>query len=142
MKFDHIGIQVRQLDACIPWYSAVFKTARNWTLREFSPLTLRRLPGIIVLTEIQSDEIKLHLFERKALVASDDRATKFQHVAITVAQEARLAELQRLALSANERLGLLSEVSEIVWDKNGVGSLYLADPEGNEFEITHYRHGC
>ncbi|WP_133650338.1 VOC family protein [Paraburkholderia flava] len=139
MKFDHVGIQVRQLDTCISWYKAVFNAAQNWTLTEFSHLTLRRLPGITVLTEIQSDEIKLHLFERSELTLSGDRITKFQHIAINVAREARLEELQQLASVANKRFGLLSEISEIVWDKNGVGSLYLADPEGNEFEITHSR---
>jgi catechol 2,3-dioxygenase-like lactoylglutathione lyase family enzyme len=139
MKFDHVGIQVCKLDECIPWYKAVFNAKEVWTLREFSELTLRRLPGIIALTEIQSNEIKLHLFERGKLISSDDRITKFQHVAINVERKGRLYDLQQLAFSTNERLGLSSEVSEIVWDKNGVGSLYLADPDGNEFEITHYR---
>jgi catechol-2,3-dioxygenase len=142
MKFDHVGIQVQQLDACIPWYKAVFNGVQNWTLTDFSYLTLRRLPGITVLTEIQSDEIKLHLFERSELSRPGDRITKFQHVAINVAQETRLAELQQIASVVNDRLGLSGEVSEIVWDKNGVGSLYLTDPEGNEFEITHYRERC
>lgn len=141
MKFDHVGIQVQHLDACIPWYKAVFNAVQTWTLTEFSSLTLDRLPGITVLTEMQSDEIKLHLFERNGLTQSSDRMTKFQHVALSVAKEPRLSELQRLASAANERLGLSSDVSEIVWDKNDVGSLYLADPEGNEFEITHNRRG-
>ena len=139
----HIAIQTSDLDNAADWYEAFLGGQRAWTLSEFAPLTQSRLPGIRRLSELVVGEIRLHLFEREGRPAARPResVTAFQHIGMSVDDEAALAALRarwiELFESGRFVFALVEPPTEIVTDADGVQSFYAYDVNGLEFEFTY-----
>jgi catechol 2,3-dioxygenase-like lactoylglutathione lyase family enzyme len=145
-QFHHIGIQTSDLDNSVRWYEDFFRCEQVWTLRRFSELTRRRLPGINALTEVVIGSVRIHLFERPGR-ASDpaESAIQFQHFCFRVDATEDLAVLRRrwteLYDSGRYSFALDDQPTEIVVDEDGVQSFYAYDVNGLEFEFASMPSG-
>ncbi|PXX56278.1 catechol 2,3-dioxygenase-like lactoylglutathione lyase family enzyme [Nocardia tenerifensis] len=143
ISFHHIAIQTRDLDNCLAWYRDYFGVEEKWTLDEFSPLTLSRLPGITRLTEVRVGDVRLHLFERADLVYDPvaERAAQFQHVCVATESPQELSVRRdrwiEVFESKNYAFARPDQPTEIVVDDEGIQSFYLFDVNGLEFEFTY-----
>lgn len=142
-SFHHVGVQTGDLANSVRWYEEFFGCRPAWSLSTFSPLTLRRLPGIRRLVEMVAGDVRVHLFERDGRAADEpgESLTRFQHVCLSVVDPADLETLRlrwielydsgRFTFARDER------PTEIVVDDDGVRSFYALDVNGLEFEFTH-----
>jgi catechol 2,3-dioxygenase-like lactoylglutathione lyase family enzyme len=142
LAFHHIGVQAADLKASVEWYSSFFGARITWTLEDFSPLTLSRLPGITRLVEMVSGPLRFHLFARDGVAADPPGGgqTQYQHVCVAVDSSTRLGEWRERWFDA-ARCGQYDftaqhEPTAIVVD-DGVSSFYCLDPNGLEFEFTY-----
>lgn len=150
MQLHHVGIQTASanFDSTLQWYAQLFERGSvNWTLDCFSNLTQSRLPGISRLVEFQIDGLRLHIFDRDDGVDRPlgARWPQFQHVGIAVSSADELhryrdrwIELSRSGQFSSSRW---SAPSEVVFDVEGVGSLYVQDVNGLEIEFTYVPDG-
>lgn len=141
--FHHVGVQVGDLEASIAWYTKFFGAEISWTLKDFSPLSLTRLPGMTQLVELVSGPLRFHLFERDGVDGALPAVTavQFQHLCIDVESPLDLIRWRRRWFTATPGAGtnLAAELlpTEIVVDDVGVESFYCLDPDGLEFEFTY-----
>jgi catechol 2,3-dioxygenase-like lactoylglutathione lyase family enzyme len=149
--FHHIGVQTTDLDNCVSWYRDFFGARPVWTLAQFSELTIKRLPGIVRLSEMALGNMRLHLFERTAegtgqgIQDPSSVAHQFQHLCFQVASSAELARWQQrwrlLYESGRYVFALPEEPTRIVRDSDGVESFYCLDVNGLEYEFTYVPDG-
>ncbi|WP_339386366.1 VOC family protein [Vibrio caribbeanicus] len=138
MKIDHVGIQVKSLENSINWYKYVFSGEISWELESFSELTTSRLPNILKLVEIKSDDLKIHLFESKDISDSSNNRSQIQHTAIELDSKEKMKSIIDRVRELNVERSVNS-ISDIVTDSSNVSSCYFTDPEGNEFELVVYQ---
>ena len=143
MLVHHIGVQTADIDATLEWYAQFFEGGKkNWTLDRFSKLTLSRLPGISRLVEFQIDGVRFHFYDREG-IDQDPRVPgpEFQHCGLAVASADELTRYRErwfeLARSGRFTAPHWSDPSEVVFDEDGVGSLYVEDINGLEIELTY-----
>jgi catechol 2,3-dioxygenase-like lactoylglutathione lyase family enzyme len=141
-RFHHVGIQTNDLDNSVRWYTDFHGAEPVWTLKEFSELTRRRLPGIRELTEMSLGRVRVHLFERAGRPFDPaESAVGFQHFCFDVGAPQDLDAIRRrwieLYRSGRYTFALDKQPSEIVTDDDGVQSFYAYDVNGLEFEFTY-----
>ena len=144
MKLHHVAVQTADLDNTSRWYRDFFEGCRvNWQLEEFSELTESRLPGIVRMAELEVDGLRFHVTERSGVRAADGdpRTPVFQHCGLFVDDVDALTRARERWIALYEsndyRFERPDRPSEIVFDSDGVGSLYVLDPNGLEFELTY-----
>ena len=143
MQVHHIGVQTADIDATLDWYSQFFEGGKeNWTLDRFSKLTLSRLPGISRLVEFQIDAVRFHFYDREGIdQAPRVPGPEFQHCGLIVASADELPRYRErwFELARNGRFTVphWSDPSDVVFDGDGVGSLYVEDVNGLEIEFTY-----
>jgi catechol 2,3-dioxygenase-like lactoylglutathione lyase family enzyme len=144
MNLHHVAVQTADLENSTRWYRDFFEGCKlNWELDEFSELTRSRLPGIQRMVELQVGTLRFHVTERSDVQAADgDPPTAlFQHCGLLVSDIDDLARLRArwIALyeSSDYAFARPDPPSEVVFDADGVGSLYVLDPNGLEFEFTY-----
>jgi catechol 2,3-dioxygenase-like lactoylglutathione lyase family enzyme len=143
IRFHHIGVQTADIDGTVRWYSEFFDGGNvNWTLDEFSELTRSRLPGISRLVEFQVGGVRIHVYDRSGIDGrSRPPVASFQHCGLTVATAEELYDYRQrwyeLARSGRFPTARWAEPSEVVFDSDGVGSLYVEDPNALEIELTY-----
>lgn len=143
MHVHHIGVQTADIDATLEWYTEFFQRGTtNWTLDRFSELTRSRLPGISRLVEFQIDNVRFHFYDREH-IDQDARVPgpMFQHCGLAVPSADALPRYRQrwfeVARSGRFTAPLWSDPSEVVFDQDGVGSLYVEDINGLEIELTY-----
>ncbi|NER23658.1 MAG: VOC family protein [Symploca sp. SIO1C2] len=137
-----MGIQTDDLENTVKWYKDFFSCEQNWTLAEFSDLTLKRLPSITQLVELQTGNFKFHIFDINSQhVAVPNNAIQYQHFCLQVSEKNQLEELKNRWFSLYEsgfyKFKLNDPATDIVTDKDGVSSFYFYDVNGLEFEAMY-----
>lgn len=140
MKLDHVGVQLKNLEANLDWYQYVFNCQRSWELDTFNATTLSRLPGIKRLVELKNHDLKLHLFERDALTPASNVRSQFQHTAIEVSSKQMIEQIVE-RVRQTKLSQCIDSISDIVTDSDQMTCCYFLDPEGNEYELVAYE-GC
>lgn len=140
-RFHHVGIQTVDLDNCVRWYQKLLGCRQSWTLDRFSSLTRSRLPGIIRLTELVLDDLRIHVFERPGQAVEPERsAVAFQHVCLAAGSPEDLLALRQrcfeLRAGGSFTYAIDQDPTEIVVDVDGVHSFYVFDVNGLELEFT------
>lgn len=141
-KFDHIAIQTDDFENTVTWYKEFFLCEQKWTLTKFSELTLKRLPSITKLVELQTGNFRFHIFDVKndnKSVPND--ALQYQHFCVQVPKIGQLEELRNRWLNLYES-GLYTfkkddPLTDIVTDKDGISVFYCYDVNGLEIEIMY-----
>lgn len=147
MHLHHIGVQTADIDATLRWYAEFFEGGTvNWTLDRFSDLTRSRVPGISRLIEFQIDGLRFHIFDRAGIDRhSGVPGPEFQHCGLAVSSADELHRYRdrwfELARSGRFASPRWSDPSDVVFDDDGVGSLYLEDFNGLEIELTYVPDG-
>ncbi|MEU5159469.1 VOC family protein [Streptomyces sp. NPDC020875] len=146
-RLHHIAVQTADLANSVDWYREYFGCRPTWSTDVFSPLTRERLPGIVVMAEVEAAGMRFHLFEYAGTDGRrqpPDRA-RFQHVCLATESSAELRERRAhwLAVRDSGRFVFAhdEEPTEIVVDDDGVESFYFLDVNGLEFEFTHVPEG-
>ena len=143
MDLHHVGVQTDDLTGTVQWYSDFFDGSRlNWRLDEFSDLTTSRLPGISQLIELQIGSVRFHIYDRAELDPDHTMLVPcFQHCGLTVESPDELTMYRErwyeLAGSGRHNCARAAEPSDVVFDGDGVGSLYVEDINGLELELTY-----
>lgn len=139
--FHHVGIQTRDLDNALAWYTDFLGAEVVWQLTTFSDLTVRRLPGITRLAEIRAGELRLHLFERGTNATPAPQTSQFQHLCLSVGGvdelKAYRARWQTVQETGKYTFAIEDPPTEIVDDDDGVHSFYALDTDGLELEFTY-----
>ncbi|MER5218541.1 VOC family protein [Streptomyces sp. NPDC002838] len=144
----HVAVQTHDLDNSLDWYRSFFNATSNWTLDRFSELTRERLPGITRLTEVELQNLRLHLFERPAAtpVSEAAEAMQFQHICLVLdSHEEMVAWRQKwfaLRDGGEFRFASGEEPTDIVVDDDGMESFYFRDVNGLEFEFSWFPKGA
>ena len=141
-KFDHIAIQTDDFENTVRWYKNFFSCEENWTLTSFSDLTLKRLPSITKIVELQVGSLKFHIFDingDNSTVTSN--AIQYQHVCVEVPDIDRLKEIRNRWLNLYQsgiyKFKKNEFATDIVTDKDGISVFYCFDVNGLEFEVMH-----
>lgn len=140
----HIAIETADLDNSAAWYRAFFDGCEHrWDLDQFSDLTRSRLPGIRRMVELQADDVRFHIMESTTVSGHSQAEVlpSFQHCGMLVSSVGDLERLRRrwtqLYDSGEYVFARADPPSDVVFDGDGVGSLYVLDPNGLEFEFTY-----
>lgn len=147
LRAHHVGVQTADLDNSIRWYTEFFGARVAWELDRFSDLTLSRLPGIRRLVEMSMDGLCVHLIDRAGHTGQLPPADgyQFQHVCLQLGDADQLTVLREhwieLYESGRFSFARTDPPTDIVVDADGVSSLYLFDPNGLEYELTHVPGG-
>jgi catechol 2,3-dioxygenase-like lactoylglutathione lyase family enzyme len=142
LEIDHLAVQTANMDACVRWYKEFFGCTESWTMEEFAPLSHKRLPGLLRVTELATPSLKFHIFTRRhgQHEPSVAEANQFQHVCVRVDSPAQLRRWRDrwfALLPAYRGLFAVAEpASEIDIDARGVHSFYARDINGLEYEFT------
>ena len=141
MLFNHVAIQVNDLENTLSWYQYFFKCKINWELTKFSQLTIQRLPGIRKIIEIENDFFRFHLFDRINTSPIERNCIQYQHICFSVDNPIKIdkikKEWQELFDSKKFRFADNSHITDKIVDGKGVESLYFTDVNGLEFEVTY-----
>lgn len=145
-RLHHVAIQTRDLRNCAAWYRSFLDLRENWTTSVFSETTLCRLPGIVRLTEVGSDVLRLHIFELADATPGDrSRRGQFQHVCLAVAAATELRRIRQrwieLFESGTYRFSHREHPTEIAVDDTGTENFYCLDVDGLELEFAYERGG-
>ncbi|MCA2809718.1 MULTISPECIES: VOC family protein [Cyanophyceae] len=142
LKFDHVAIQTHDIENTVKWYKEFFNCQENWALNKFSPLTIKRLPSITQLVELQVGNFRLHIFDIK----DDDgivpnNVLQYQHFCIEVLTLNELEDLRsrycEIYQSGRYEFRKNEPATDLVIDDDGMTSFYCYDINGLEFEITY-----
>nr|ACN39745.1 SibV [Streptosporangium sibiricum] len=147
LRAHHVGVQTADLDNSVRWYTEFFGARVAWELDRFSDLTLSRLPGIRRLVEVSMEGLCVHLIDRAGHTGQLPPAEgyQFQHVCLQVSEPEQLEVLRdhwiELYESGRFSFARTDPPTDIVVDADGVSSVYLFDPNGLEYELTHVPDG-
>lgn len=150
MKLHHVAYQVEDLALTVKWYNEMFGAKENWKMEGgFSDTTLKRLPNIKTLVELQAGEVRWHIFDRGSVVSPLLRPTQqpeYQHVCIGVSQIEELEvfrqKWQELYFNFKEQYQKMATApaqlcSNIIVEDNGSAEFYCLDPNGLEIEMFY-----
>lgn len=144
LELHHVAVQTADMDNTARWYRDFFDDCEsNWELEEFSELTRSRLPGVRRMIELQVGALRFHVTERSGVRAlyGEAPAALFQHCGLLVSGVDDLSRLRdkwvALFQSGDYEFERPDPPSEVAFDADGVGSLYVLDPNGLEFEFTY-----
>lgn len=140
IRFHHVALPCRDLPTTISWYHDLLGCEPAWETSEFAVSTRQRIPGITRMAELRLAGLRLHIYETR----QPDPPAAGQHFCLAVPDaEALSAVRQRAALLAGAPLRISAPPDaarggwpEVVIDADGVRSIYLTDPDANEFEVT------
>ena len=124
-RLDHVGFTARDVEALARWYEMVFGMTRVHA--DAWPDVDGGHPLVLC-----SGTVCIALFRARERVAPRpaEPADPNEHVALAL-DRANFEQAQRDL----DRLGIAYEV----WDHGICNSLYRADPEGHQIELTTYR---
>lgn len=143
----HVAIQTGDLSNCVAWYESFLGLRESWSTETFSALTLRRLPGIVRLTELTAGDLRLHIFERSGVAATglSPSAPQVQHLCLTVISAPALRDLRQrwidLFESNSYRFARDDRPTEVQTDDDGRQYFYCYDVDGLELEFSYALEG-
>lgn len=128
LVLHHVALPCRDIAATASWYAEILGCSISWRTTVFAESTRIRMPGLRCIAELQQGSVRLHVYEVPTV-----QQFPGQHYCVRVAEPQHLLEVRRRAaeLAADG-----AAEAELITDDEGVQSIYLNDPDGNELELT------